>query len=147
MQQIQITPPTFETKVGKHCPCFPWYLIVSLHPSVSLLFLHSLCTHWNTPSLYFSLSLLPSDWLSSIGASALPGTLSLSHRDSARVQQPSKYTQQGSHSQLDGHHSQHQPVSNTVSLIMGLSIRNQTPSDINPFDFFPCMLTYMRFWC
>lgn len=83
---------------------FYLYLIVSLHPCLS-----SLAFLTGTLNLFTSLFSL--DWLSSIGASALPGALSLSHCYSAWVQQPSKYTQQGSHSQLDGHHSQHQPVS------------------------------------
>lgn len=53
-------------------------------------------------------------WHSCIGAAAVPGSISLPHCNSAWIQQPSKYTQQSSHSQLDGHNSQHQPVSRTA---------------------------------
>lgn len=58
---------------------------------------------WNTQCN--SVCLMLSDWLGSIGAPAVPGAVSLPHRYSARIQQPAKYTQQSSHSQLDGHHS------------------------------------------
>lgn len=88
-------------------PPLPSFSLLSPERSVSLLLLNSMRLYWHRKQTSLSFS----DWLCSTGASALPGALSLSYRYSTWVQQPSKHTQQGSHSQLDGHHSQHQPVS------------------------------------